>query len=114
VQELLAGGTRFAVERRNDALHRRRLLGQQLGIAAAGADLGMTGAAAHPRAAGHDQPALLESPQHAAVRADRGSQLRRRHLPRPQRLQHRALLDPEPLAAAQRRLAGGGDLGSQL
>ncbi len=114
VQQLLARRPGFAVERGDDALDRGLLLGQQLGPAAAGADLGVAGAAPHQRAAGRDQAALLESAQHAAIGANRRGQLRRRHLPRPQRLQHRALLDPEPLAAAQRLLAGRGDLGPQL
>ena len=107
VQEQLARGAGLAVERGDDPSRpRRSCSGSSSRPAAAGADLGVARAAPHPRAAGRDQAALLEPPQDAAVGADRGRQLRRRHLARPQRLQHGPLLDPEPLAAAQRLLPG--------
>ena len=75
---------------------------------------GCSGARRRFGAAGRDQPALLEPAQDLAVGADRGGQLGADISPAAQRLERRPLLDPEPLAAAQRRLAGRGDLGPQL
>ena len=115
VQEELAFGAGDAVDRGDDLLGRPLLLGQQLRPLRLGADRAVLGRAPHARAAGRDQPALLEAAQDLAVGADRGGELGRRHLSgAAQRLQRRPLLDPEPLRAAQRRLAGGGDLGPQL
>ena len=100
VQELLARRPRFAVEGGDDALDRGLLLGQQPGPAAAAADLRVDRAPPHRGAAGGDQAALLEPAQHAAIRAHRRGKLRRRHLPGPQRLQDRSLLDPQSLSPA--------------
>ena len=115
VQEQLAVGAGDAVDRGDDLLGGALLLGQQPRPLARGADRAVLGRAAQARAAGRDQAALLEAAQDLAVGADRGGEPGRRHLPRSaQRLEGGPLPDPEPLGAAQRRLAGGRDLGSQL
>ena len=115
VEELLAGRVGLAVERRDEGVDGGLLLGEELRRVDRGGEAGGGGGAAHARIAGGDQAALGEPAQGRAVGADRGGQLRRRHLAAlDQRLEHRPLLHPEPLAALQRRLAGGQDLGPQL
>jgi hypothetical protein len=104
----------FAVEGGDQGRHRLLLLGQQLRAGGGGRQTHLAGNTANGKAAGGDQPPLLEAPQRLAVGADRRRQLPGRHLPRAQRLQDGALLGAEALAAAEDSLARGQDLGSQL
>ena len=115
VEELLAGRAGLAVERRHQGVDGGPLLGEEPRRLDRGVEAGGGGGAADARVAGRDQAALGEPADDRGVRADRGGQLRRRHLAAlDQRLEHRPLLHAEPLAALQRRLAGGRDLGPQL
>ena len=79
-----------------------------------GADAGVARAPPHRGAAGRDQAALLEAAQDAAVGADRARPAPAPTSPLPAAPRAPPAADPESLAAAQRRLAGGGDLGPQL
>ncbi len=111
-QAALAAGS--AVERGDDRVDRVLLLGKQVGALGGRGQRGAGGRPAQARAAGGDEAALLQALQGLAVGADRRGQLAARHLPLPQSLQHRPLLDAEPAAAAQRLLPGRQDLRPQL
>ena len=107
---------RGVVERGDDRIDGGALLAEEIGRrrGGGGANPSVARAAPDGRAAGDDQAALLEPAQDRPVGADRGLELGRRHLLRPQRLERGPLPRAEPLPGRQRLLAGGGDLGPQL
>ena len=113
-QRALPGGG-AAVDRSDDLLDCGLLLRKQLGPPRGSAHRSVLRRPSHGRAASRDQAALLEPAQDLAIGPDRRRELLGGQLARfAQRLEHRALPDAEPLAAAQRLLARRGDLGPQL